>query len=608
VSCRKERRRILKRLDLSLALEEELLLERHLADCDACDAFQERAAALEEGLARLPEPRTERVGVEGAVAAIRARIDARPAGRPRPRRGLRRWAPIAAGVAAALLLALFAPGTRDAVPPEAPEPRTRIVTGQEARSEEQQRAATAPSSRPPTPAAGDEDARLDLERLADAREEVRALLLGSAPALAPAAAQPDARTFFESVERSTRHLRLQQWPVPRIVAGILESGPAEEARAAARYLGQLGDRTSVAALERAVARGDVLVDVVRALRDVGTGGLGGLELAARAPGHRSGALAAIGAVGGAEAANAVERIARLDARTTGAVPADVLAALVGLGDPGLDPLLRLGRDALVEEEVLLARLDAIPGAGTALVERLATWRARRIDGLQMRAAAQLEPERALPLIADMCLERSSRLAALDCLARAEDPGAVAALARLWSAGRISSAVLAPFAREAVERDPKRLAWAADRAAARGDAGALEDLLELFVTSGSRSAAPALSILARSPALGAAERRSAVLAIGEVGGEEHAQALVELFRSLGPDERHLAAACLLVAHELAGEEASLRALEGAPPRSAQSILSLLLRRDAEGRTTVSIYKLARELEPVLAEHQDWSAAP
>jgi hypothetical protein len=449
-----------------------------------------------------------------------------------------------------------------------------------------------------------ESARIDRERLARAREEVRVLLLECASGLDPRADRAEVLGFAERFDRLSHKLRVLGWPRERLVAGLLDGDDPRAARAAARYLGVRADALSARELEEALAHDDRKRAAARALADLGEPGLDGMARALDDPQLRRLALRGVARVGGRAAARTLEGELRREVRE------DALAALTRLGPQAVEAAIRLRLDDVLDAERTNALLAAAPDAGPELARQLADEPPGPRALALAEAAAAVAPGPALEPIERLCLDRRTRDGALACLGSIEHPGAVRALMRLRESGRVPADLLDPAARASVARNAETLAGLAWEAIDTDDLPAQSELLDFLIESDGAGAAPALCVLAGSPQLDDASRQAAALAVGELGTPDELPALAELLARLTADQRHLAAACVLSTHALGGEEACAAVLEGGPERERQSILTLLRRRRAQGRTTVSIFKLARALEPWLEARppSEWSESP
>ena len=177
---------------------------------------------------------------------------------------------------------------------------------------------------------------------------------------------------------------------------------------------------------------------------------------------------------------------------------------------------------------------------------------------------------------------------------------VAAGLRLHSDARLGAEAFQALVRDALEADARRFARYGESLIANGRDDEGTTLAEILVEADSPRATDAAVLLAGHAKLERTLRQALVQAIGDHGGEGEVAPLTELSRTLGADDRLLAAACLLAIARLGGDPACEAALEGASRRFTQNILSLLNRRKAGERTYPSIYRLARELKPLLED--------
>ena len=376
---------------------------------------------------------------------------------------------------------------------------------------------------------------------------------------------------------------------------MIEVSAASALEAAARYLGVRGDRLSMNRLRRALGRREVARHATRALGDAGPLGLEGLAEALRDPELADLALAHIRAVGGAEAAGVLGE-ALHDFPESRREP--LLEALGETGPAGAERLLRLAeRDALTETELVQA-LERIPAAGEAVGAVCAGRASEFEERVLLAAVGGLHPPAALPWLEELCLRRDTRAAAVTCLAGAPGLEALAAMFRLHVSSRVPRDLLEPAAAAMVGADPERnVALARELLQNEQYERALE-LLELLVLTDRSAAVPALVLLARERSLPEDPRQWAALAAGEMGAPEHAELLSAALPALGAQARRLAAAHLIAIAQLAGEDAALDAL-GPVPDAVEGRVRRLLRRVAQkGDPSVSLFTLAREIEPYL----------
>ena len=596
MSCRKARRALRKRIDERLPIEVEFQLDAHLERCAACRAAEARALQLEEALARLPEPATERLDVEHSVQVIRARIE-KPGEGMRGAPAGRRW-PILrlAAAAAALILVGFLlfelAGEENPGPVDPPE---NVAGG-------------APEERPEGPAPREdelaaEDSGVNRERLEATREEVRALLAECGGELPEGATRDEAIAFAELLDERTARLRRQEWPVRRIVEGMLESDNLAAARAAARYLGVRGDSRSRRQLVRALDRAEIAAASTRALGDAGAEGLEGLGDALAHREVRAIALEGIARIGGEEAAATLAEVLFEEAEASEGLltpSEDLLATLLELGEHAVEPLIELGERDWLSREELFATMEGLAGIESYFDQQLA-WRSRKVPtDLVLAGAVRFAPDTALSWCVDNLYDR--RRGELAALFLPWIPGelTVDALIGMRSDARLGSAELEQMTTLALEVDGERFARQAGFLVDRERKDDATELAELLLAASHPGTGETLTILASPPLLDPAIRQAAVLAVGEWGAESDLPALLELFATLGPGDRYLASACLISIEALGGETACRSALAEVAARPTQNILSLLHRRKASEGKNPSIYKLARELKPILAD--------
>lgn len=596
MSCRKARRALRKRIDERLPIEVEFQLDAHLERCTACRAAEARALQLEEALARLPEPATERLDVEHSVQVIRARIERKggggrtePAGRPWP---LVRLAAAAAALILVGFLLFELSGEEDPGPTGPPE---NVAGG-------------APEEQPEGPAPREDelaaqDSAVDRERLEATREKVRALLTECSGELPEGATRDEAVAFAELFDGRTARLRRQEWPVRRIVERMLEKGDLAAARGAARYLGVRGDSRSRRQLVHSLERAEVAAASTRALGDAGAEGLEGLGAALARREVRALALEGIARVGGEEAAATLaEVLLEETAANEGLLTPseDLLATLLELGEHAVEPLIELGERGWLSREELFRAMEGLAGIESYFDQQLA-WRSRKVPTeLVLAGAVRFAPDSALSWCIDELYDRRCGELATLFLPRIPGELTVDALIGLRSDARLGSAELEQMTTVALEVDGERFARQAGFLIDREQKDDATGLAELLLAANHPGTGETLTLLASPPLLDPAIRQAAVLAVGEWGAESDLPALLELFATLGTGDRYLASACLISIEALGGETACRSALAGVAARPTQNILSLLHRRKASEGKNPSIYKLARELKPILAD--------
>jgi|GEM_PF-1997381 len=604
--CRQARRAIELRLDERLELEPGFELDRHLAGCADCRDLEARLQRVEDALLAQPEPPLEAVDVDAQVRAIRARLAA-PEPAVASEAGVARrspWPRVALAAAAALLLLLAwfrrgdeaqPPTTEPTVAGDAQPPTIDARPGREEPVEQ-----PAPEREPTTEVAAQDPESLDPERLERARSQVRELLAAAAPGLDAEGEREAALVFVAAFEAEVAPLSTDGWPVERLVERLLDDPDPAVARAAARYLGLRGGLGSGARLARALDRPELAGAVVLALRDAGPEGVEGLGHALELPAQRERALELLLRSEPHEAASvlagALER--ELRASTDDAGSRDLVEGLATLGPRGFDALFerslagdfgagelsRLLADDPTAAEWALERLDAEPGLRNLEA---------RID-----LAEALAPRAVAPRLARMLADRGRRELALRRLPRVPGTATVETLLSVDANPRISTDELYGMVRAAIRFDPGRFATVAARLVDSGAVDEQDALAELIVACGDPGGVGALRELCASPRLRRDLGQELFLDLGSWGEAGDVELLLASFERFGPEDRHLAASCLLALAELGGDEALRRALEGADPATRAAALHHLRRRARHARPNPTIYRLARELEPFL----------
>mgnify|MGYP006232464757 FL=1 len=114
----------------------------------------------------------------------------------------------------------------------------------------------------------------------------------------------------------------------------------------------------------------------------------------------------------------------------------------------------------------------------------------------------------------------------------------------------------------------------------------------------RDRVPAILELLHSDLIQSDDRERALLAVADFGGAEHVSALGALLDGLRGRESKIAAACVYAAHILGGEEAVTRLLSEASTRTLDDVRRILAQPNAMRRSASTLFRLARELEPML----------
>jgi hypothetical protein len=617
--CRRARRDLQLKSDDRLPFERELALGAHLDDCADCRAFEATLERIDETLARWPEPASDRIDMDAAISNIRARIDAdapTQAAAPRPRR-------TAVLAAAAVLLALVAgslalralrddteaprlaqdrPDRRIAPSDELAEnandaliPHETVASAQAVADPSDSLADAAPPAEPLEP--------IDQARVLAAREFLRATLSSLDAELAVDASTDEARAFAATVDAKLR--AGGSWPWRRMSERLLQDDDVALANTAARYVGIGADRLSIAALASALDRVECAPSVAFALRDADSATHPAFAAALRDPARSSVAFVAM------LDAPPTARAALLDSAWRGFTPAErdgaaaqsVLEALADTGPPALTPLLDAGRRDEVSEDRLVALLTPHAWAPEELLDR--AWSARRSTSgeLTLALCAHLAGEAALDPLEQQLGTNGLRDAALRGFVTVGGSDAFARLVALHEAGRLEfdhvDAALHRLTDDAPDAPHAALLVAADAALESGNSAFRRAMAGWVLSLETSAAVPALHLVADDVRFDPELRRDALLAIGELGGIDDADQLIESFKGFHARDRHLAAACLIAIFGLDGEAAAERALEGATPRITRSALTAL-RQSRQRDRELSTHRLARVLAPLLDE--------
>ncbi|MFT7679645.1 MAG: hypothetical protein ACI8QC_003649, partial [Planctomycetota bacterium] len=543
--CRAARERIGRAFDGSLSVEERFAMEEHAADCERCAAELSRVQLLSEALLRMPEAPVGGLDVEAAVLAVRARIDEQESA-TRPTGVLR----LAAGWAAAAALVIgFAwwNGREDV--PSVPTHGTELalVPEPEVGIEEETDAET--------------DAEVDAQRRAEVLASVRGLLDVSLAAQDPEAAK--AAWTVEFLERSGKELGAG-WPLEGLLRELTEDEDARIASAALRGLGAVGGRMAVANVERSLAVPGRRRAAAQALVDLGATGERALARAWWRSEVRElvqGRLLERAADG---RRNFVQEALRVGSRDARDASADLAELLFDSGEQGLRELIELGGSGDFEQAALVAvvaREDDKLAAQVIL--ELADERGNA--GMQpflLAAAGALQGQRLLDWVMDRAERGGHRELVAGALAMFDAPRARAGLMLLEASRRVEPEAFLEAWRVAVKRNPDGM-----REYAEGlglDRGTAARLLELCVASEEAAALGAGFSLCGAQVLPTAERRDALLALGEQCGEAQLVELEQLFAQLNDGDAPVAAALVLVVHRIGGETASARLLGDLPP--------------------------------------------
>ena len=591
MNCRHARRDLRRRIDESLDIQRELELEAHLSECSRCRGFDRRAQTLEETLARLPEPPLAGLDVEHAVAVVRSRrqADRGEQARKSKRTQWIRWAvPLAAGLVLWAGLDILSGGPDSTTEPGADAVASAALMappGEELVSAQEELTSTSdgPALDPGQP--------IDHDRLAQVRAEVRAHLAQLGGSLPPDPTSQDLAALAEGFDLATVGLARGDWPVLRIVEGVLAEPEPLLARTAARYLGLRGSLSSVRHLRQALKRDDLARDAALALGDMGAAGLDGLAQAVDVPLARAVAIEGLVRVGSVPAAGYLSLAYERDADPV------LLTALGAMGAEALPEVLALHVRGLLDEDLYLKTLGGIEGAGAWCVEQL---EARGFDGepAVVLGASALEPEHTARWIEAHLHNRDYRELTRRFLPTLPGVAGVRSLIRLHSDSRLSSQDLAQATSAAQRLDGERFAVVALERGP-GTLKSREVLLELLLAAPEDAGLLALSVCAGDTELPQTERTTAALRLGESDLPDALPVLARVFSQCSSAERNLAAACLLGIDRLGGLQAVEPLLQGGPRRTYQNILALLQSSSGDEHSAPSIYKLARELRSFLS---------
>lgn len=588
--CSTAEEALLNRVDGPLSPELGAALGEHLEGCAACRGFGRRLDAVEGALLLQAPARLEAEDIERSVSVIRERLVQPPVGRPR-----RAWIPTTALAAAAALLLLTLLAPRD----ESDEPTTPTTT--EVRPEAQVAQATPaePATAPLAPEApATTDAELDGERLRRARAAVRVQVARAAADLGETPDRDAITRLVEEVDGATAALRADEWPVVRLVAMVLEDEDASVASAAARYLGRRGDRLTDRRLERALGREGVAEAALEALGEAGARTQDELGRALALPGLRERALQLLHGQGGEAAARALAGALLDERREAPGLPpsADLLEALVALDEAAVDALLEASAEGALDEQELCTALAAMPASPAVLSARLLDERDPRRLELVTSCASSLAPVACRQWVLENLTNPRHGELARACLPRLAGGESLVALRELDLDRRLRGVDLDALVLATLEVDAQRLALHLEQLSGAGEFEEHAALCLLLLRLQDPLALPGLRTAARATGESPELRRDLILAIAELGEAEDATLALELFAGRDGSSPVFAAACLLAAHQLGGEEAVRSALPEASERDLKDLLELLRRRRRSSSVTSTLYKLARELRP------------
>ena len=609
--CTRARQWIDRAVDGELSIDERFRLDAHLEVCATCRTDLAALEQLEAALAGSTQPPVDSLDLDRAVVAVRAGIEAGMPGTPdlpeliragddtpfdlappaeqsrRAPRALQQVAAVfalAATLLALIWLALRDPAAENGVETNAP----RDFIAEETSAPTKEEASDAPAN----------DLASDAvvpERLEQVREEVAHQLAMSWQGIPLFASRSEILGGAERFEEATQELA-RDWPLVRIVQGLVESDDEALAGSAIRYLGLRGDAIAGGGLRDALERPALGAAAVLALGDLGFVGLAGLEEALERPELAGLATDHLVTVGGPQAAGilgaAIERGRGTDVRP-------LLVALAAMDPPPVSKLLSLARDNHATLTDVLDALRGARGAGSELGELVASGDRRFEPELLLAALAELRPAKALPWIEERAAERRTRESALACIVAYRNAEGLEVLVRLRANGRLRGELIVEAATDLITAAPEAAVDLARRYEDDEERSVSGTLLSLLLETEVESIGEALTVLAFSRALSDDERLLAALAIGELGTDDSVPSLIEGMRALTAGKERLAAACLISANAIGGADAvgsALATVGKLSTRNEERVLALLAESEAKNMPAVTLYKVARELEP------------
>ncbi|MFT7668967.1 MAG: hypothetical protein ACI8X5_001667 [Planctomycetota bacterium] len=595
IRCRVARRAVLLQADDRLSLEREFDLEAHLEQCAACSSLKRNTDQVGDLLASLPSPALQGLNVEASVVAIRSALTPKTSGvdSPRPSKLKPTFALVAA--AAAGIIAVFMSQSVPSQNEQTPAIASRSV-GHSAPLE-----AIAPKTEP-----AQEAETIDADRMQATRLSLRNLLIESYGSPAGEIDRAAAIAFADRFEAASLDLRLSDWPVRRIVEGLLESDELETSRAAARYLGVRGDRNSHNRLLRALDKEPLARTVTLAFRDAEERGAQGLGQALALPAQRELALHSLLQLEPSLAATTIGaaiRDERSNTDTTHSSSDDLLNSLADLGVPGFETLFDLCTAELLTAQQVIELAQETPAAADWSLGALSHTPRRNFLDLRLQLAASLAREDALEPIATMLGQREQQSVAMRWLPLVPGSETVSILIEVGSHPHVSGEELLAMYRAALEADSLRFSIVAEDLLESGETASVVAFAELLVSTESPLALDAIIAMCRSQEISSDLRQELVLTIGALGDISHASALDHILTTLGPDDSHLAACCMVSLHQLKAKDELQFALADLDLRASQNIQHHLLRHDGGTRTRPAIYKIARELKPYLSEREN-----
>lgn len=594
--CRAARRAIDLRLDERLSLEQGFTLDQHLESCESCRQAWKNALEIEEGLLRMPEAPMAGLQLERSVAAIEARLANTAAPVP-PSAAGRYTKRTVVSLAFAAGLLLWGAMYFKAIPqtPVAHQDQTIAnASSMHAPVAEEPLIETTPILAREIP--------MDDSRMAQARAQVRTQLSLAYVDWKTGTTPPEA--YALDVEQRTIELRKQSWPVIRISEGLLTDEEITVASAAARYLGLRGNRGSLRRLQRALERNDIQQPVILALSDAGAEGLMALCEGLMIPALRERVSELLLHQQSPLAAQAVaDLIARQATEEDHWRDPELVELLIAMGSQSLPALFALGQSETLSFEELCAVLEDIPSSGSYLVSALSSSPVSTRSGskalrIQVRCAGVFAAHTASRWLQDRLHERTWHDFCIEQLPRLKGVAGVEALVQLDDDPRLGSVELDGLYEQALAIDTGRFLATLEQWKQLHNPVESETLARRMLSLGTAPALPVIRALLKHSSFNEPLVQDLLHFLMRHGEAEDTAIAGIMLAACTEEQQQLAAATLLVLHQLGGEGIVESALVGLSQRQQSNILQLLRRHKSEQRTTPSLYKLARELRPWL----------
>jgi len=578
--CRETRGLMERAFDGRITVDEEFRLEEHTQTCAQCARDYEESSELHEALLAMPAPPIDRLDLERSLAAIHAGIDANE---KKPIAPKRPWVGFAAAAAVlgGLGFGMWSLAGSDSVAPGAPGVPGPIV---------KEHAAPVEADVAALPEVTDYDST----RHQRALEEVRSILVSAA----------GSANSTEEIDGLSADLAAEDWPVVRLIERFVMDENVIVARVATIYLGQRGDGTSASVLAGALQRRELELDAARALVGLGTIALDSLASAVWNPQLTAIVLDGVREQDSRVASAWIERtLQRARSRAGSAqemeIANEMLPLLTNCDLVGAETLLRLTEHKWIDTERVLDALALTPGAVELIDDEWLADHSEVDTAVLLGATQRLHGPRSLTPVVDLCRRsRRYRSQAFNVLATYDGTAPVQALLTLGLSARMPEEDFLPAWRAAVDHDADRMYQLASKWPDRGDGGALRNFLHWLIVSERIAVVPSIIELLRSPLLLPDDRERALIAISEFGGIEHVAGVRDLFIGLEGRESKIAAACVYAVHVLGGDAAVTRMLSEASTRTLDDVRRVFSQPGATRRPGTTLFRLARELEPLL----------